>query len=284
MSNESVNKTLVLGFNKDIGNSEYHDDREYISSSGLKMLYKNPREFHRIYVLNEENKMPNQSALDFGSYLHCLILEPHLEHTDFAVFTGYSRRGKDWEKFRDANASKCIITSSQKNLSDKLMKSYKESSVIIGKHGYEIDVPVSSFFSGGEAEETLCVEIEGVKVKVRFDYRKEFEDYGSINDVKTTAEYISTKAQVEKICASWGYDVSAALYCDAAEIATGKPHEFYYNFLSKKDGACRIYRASDQMLEVGRKKYKEAIRRLKDARETGFYYKNEIEELNSIDF
>jgi len=275
--------TLKLGFNKDIENQKYHDDKEFISSSGLKLLYKNPREFHRIYVLGEDQNSMNQSALDMGTYIHAQILEPHLVETDFAIFEGAMRRGKAWEEFKSNNEGKILLTKSQDALSQKLMKNYREAKVVIGKHGFENEVPVSSFFEDGAAEETLCVVLNGVKVKVRFDYRREFEDFGSINDVKTTNEYISTPKQVMAICRTWGYDVSAALYTDAVAQETGKNHDFYFTFLSKKDGACRIFRASEEFLAGGRRKYQTAIEQLKEARESGIWYKNNIEELGAIE-
>lgn len=274
---------LKLGFNKDIDNQTYHDDREYVSSSGLKLFLKNPRAYYKSYVLNQDQEQINQSALDFGSYIHCRILEPHLLDKEFAVFTGHMRRGKVWEEFEEDNKDKIIITKSQKNSADELLENFENATVILGQKEIEKEVPVSSFFLHGNAEETLCHEIGGIKVKTRFDYRKEFEDFGSINDIKTTNEYVDTKEQVEKICAKWGYDISAALYVDVATEVTGKPHDFYFCFISKKDGDCRLYRASEQMLQLGREKYLKAIEGLSKARKTGVYYENRIEEINSIE-
>ena len=47
---------LSLGVNKNITNQDYHDDREFISSSGLKLLAKDPKKFHKVYVLGEEDE------------------------------------------------------------------------------------------------------------------------------------------------------------------------------------------------------------------------------------
>ena len=42
---------LKLGFNEDISNDDYHNDREFVSSSGLKLMLKDPRKFYKNYVL-----------------------------------------------------------------------------------------------------------------------------------------------------------------------------------------------------------------------------------------
>lgn len=274
--------SLKLGFNEYISNEDYHNDREYVSSSGIKLMAKNPREFHRIYVLNEESSFGNQSALDFGSYVHSRILEPHLTEEEFSIFDGKSRRGKAYEEFLEANEGKTIITNSQKYEADKLIHNFERATVLMGDADNEKETNVSKFFTGGKAEETLCVVLDGVKVKVRFDYRKEFDSFGSINDIKTTSSRVDTPEKAQEVCAMFGYHVSAALYVDAVHQETGLPHDFYFCFICKADGNTYMYKASEQMLEEGRKTYKEGLAALAKARETGVYYKNIIKEINFV--
>jgi len=273
-------KKLTNGFNEKCSNEEYHDDREYKSSSALKLILKDPRQYYKNYVLNEPQNF-NSDALSIGSYAHTRVLEPHLEEVEYAIFTGTRRSGDVWKEFKEANEGKTIITASQKSLVEGMMRSYEEASVKLGSAENETEVMISSFFSGGEAEETLCGEINGYKVKTRFDYRKEFEDFGSINDLKTTAAAIGSASleEIEDICKHWGYDVSAALYVDLAEQVTGKPHDFYFVFVSKKDLGTKIFKASEAMLQRGRDSYLKAIEILKVAESTGVYFENKIEEL-----
>ena len=273
-------KVLIDGFNKDIPNDVYHDDREYKSSSVLKTFLKNPREYYGKYILNEPNNM-NKDALNIGSYCHTRILEPHLVEDEYAIWTGSRRSGDLWKEFKEVveGQGKTIITSSQKSLVDTMIREYEASKVILGAHGNEIEVGLPSFFNDGFAEETLCGELEGYKIKTRFDYRKEFDDFGSINDLKTTNVALKSASieEIEDVCKHWSYELSAALYVDLVEKETGKPHDFYFIFLSKKDYGCRIFKASDEMIERGRKMYKEAIAGLKEAEKTGVYFSNTVE-------
>jgi hypothetical protein len=274
--------TLKLGLNDYITNEEYHDDREFISSSGLKMMLNNPRKFHKEYVLNEGIKGSSNPAFDFGSYVHCAILEPNLLDEEFAIFDGIQKRGKTYEECVSKNEGKTIISRVQAANAQKLIDSFNEAKVVIGPQGHDKEVNVSSFYTGGYAEQTCTAEIDGIKVKVRSDYRKVFDDFASINDIKTTGDNIDTATAAERVCSIYDYDLSAALYVDIFSMVSNLPHDFYFTFLSKKNGETRMYKASEQMLEAGRKKYKKAIELLKEARETGRYYINKIEEINSI--
>jgi exodeoxyribonuclease VIII len=273
---------IKIGNNPEISNENYHADREFISSTGLKLMFKDPREFYNQYILGDMSNAPTGASLDFGSYIHSLILEPEKTDDEFAIWEGAARRGKAYEKFKEENIGKIILTQPQANKAKELLQKYSEAEILLDhpKRGTE-NVMISSFFNGGAAEETFGAEIDGVKIKVRTDYRKEWGTFGSINDVKTTGDYCLAKDDIEKICARWSYDISAALYCDVLEIVTGKPHNFFFLFISTTSGQIQLVKASNQMIENGRRKYKEAIRRLKEARKTGIYFKNEIIEVES---
>lgn len=275
--------TLKLGLNDYMSNEDYHGDTEFISSSGLKMILNNPRKFYKEYILGERVQGSSIAAFDFGSYVHCAILEPHLLDEEFAVFDGIQKRGKVYEECVEKNPNKTIISRTQASQAQKLIDAFNEATVVIGPQGHDKEVKVSSFYSDGFAEQTCTAQIDGVKVKVRSDYRKEFDDFASINDIKTTGENIDTAKSAERVCALYDYDLSAALYVDVFTMVTGKPHDFYFTFLSKKNGECRMYKASEQMLETGRKKYKEAIKKLTKAKESGIFYVNRIEEINSLE-
>lgn len=273
---------INLGLNKHLSNKSYHDDREYISSSGLKLMWESPRDYYNKYVMGISEK-PESAALDLGSYIHACILEPEVVKDEFAIYQGFMKRGKEWDAFETANKGKIILTKNQEQEASKLISSFYNAKVVLGDQKNEKEVDIHSFFSKGSPEETVGAEIDGVKVKVRFDYRKEWSSFGSINDIKTTSYVINKKDQVEKICALLHYDVSAALYVDVAELTFNKKHDFFFCFLSKANNEVRIFKASSQMLEKGRQKYRHAIKLLKEARKTGIYYKNVIEELNAID-
>ncbi len=254
--------TLSLGLNNGISNEDYHADREYISSSGLKLMLRDGKQFHRRYVENISDNM-SSSNLVLGSYVHSLILEPHLTDSEFAVYEGKIRRGKDWEVFKELHSSRDIVTRAQHIKAMELVDEYN-------KNKYATDLIADS-----DSEVSLTVVLDGIKVKVRADSID--VENGQINDVKTSADPVNM-SNVRKTCHSWEYDLSAALYRDAFSEHYGKPFDFNFIFLSKVVNAadCQVFKASEEFLANGRRKYKAAIRKLKAARETGVYYEEGI--------
>jgi hypothetical protein len=209
---------LKIGINK-CDNETYHKDRKFKSSSTLKLFLKDPREYHKRYVLGEEREDTYKSAYDFGSYMHSLLLEPEKTEDEFAVFDGATRRGKAYEEFKEANEGKTIITASQAQQAQDLYNLYHEH---VDTQGLIVD---------GVAEHTLCVELEGMPIKVRADYIKE----GMIIDVKTSSDPVD-KFSAAKTIIRFDYDLSAALYVDAFKKYTGKDHDFIFAFLNKQTG------------------------------------------------
>ena len=269
---------LILGKNPEISNSAYHADREYVSSTGLKLAYKDMREFYNQYVLGDTSKAPGSASLDFGKLMHSMLLEPEQTDKEYVFWHGI-KRGKDWEDFKLKHLDRTILSDSQKDKAKFLCNEFNKQTVLLDYDNKTKEVLLNTFFTKGEAESTFTTEIDGVKVKVRTDYLKHFSDFISINDLKTTGEDDLSKDGVKIICARWGYDISAALYCDVVAAVTGQPTKFFLIFLSTVSGKSRIYKCSDEMLEEGRRKYKIGIQNILQARESGIYYKNEIEEI-----
>jgi hypothetical protein len=208
-----------------------------------------------------------------------LILEPETVEEKYAIYTGKTRSGKAWIEFQEENEGKTILTSSQANMIDSLYDTYKNEKVVIGAHGYDQPVELASFFKKGVAEMTVGAEINGVKVKVRTDYFREFSNFASIQDVKTTRHKVGTPFAAKNVCDELDYDLSVALYVDVVRTVIDKPIDFYFLFLSKANGEVKLFKASEAMIARGREKYLAAIEELKAARASGHYYHNEIQEI-----
>jgi exodeoxyribonuclease VIII len=252
--NEQINTT--------ISNEDYHANRSHVSSSGLKLYLKDPVEYHKQYVLGQSWDVPPalQNAFDFGTYVHAMVLEPHLLEEEFAIYESGCREAFDYD-----NQGKLIMTTGQDANARKMFNNYKKT--VFHPEGK----PISSFFEGGQAEESMFGELDGLKVKIRTDYRKVCKSgFASINDVKTTSKNVNFK-NITKTCEELDYDLSAALYCDVAEQVTGIKHDFFFLFMGKKDYKSEIFRASEEFLERGRVKYKRAIKGIKKSRETGVW-------------
>lgn len=256
------------GFYADLSNEDYHDDRSHYSSSVLKQAIKDPKEFKRIYVDGGERKKMNETALAVGNFCHIALLEPHLLDVETAIFHGARRQGKAWEMFKHENEGKTIITSSQYDMVETMIKEFNATSVDLGGPK---ETPCTEIFKNGFAEESLFQKAHGLGLKVRFDYRLETKDGWVIRDLKTTSRTANTPYEATQICNDFGYFLSAALYCDMAEKATGLKHDFQLVFLSKQDFRTNVYKVSEESLEIGRQQYKKAIKLIKEWKKTGRY-------------
>lgn len=261
----------VKGFHKNISNTEYHNDRTYFTSSALKMILKDPYKFQQTYIDgNPEEETRNTSALDLGSYVHSLILEPHLIQEEYAIYEGVQRRGLRWEAFYAANKNKTIITKNQQKEAEKLLQYFTETEVLLDNNSV---VNIKDFFTTkGNTEETLCGILEGIDCKVRFDYR----DDTRIIDIKTTFESLLNKETLEAVCENYDYDLSAAMYLDMAEQALGIDMEYFFCYISKQGGGVRLAKASEKFLERGRQKYKRALKRIKQCQSDSKFFNSEI--------
>lgn len=249
--------------NTELSNTEYHAESEHFSSSDLKLYLKDPIAFHKQKILGEREPIPAglQAAFDLGTYFHTLVLEPHLVDEEILVVED-SQTLKLKKQIEKPHMT--VITESQKSVGDKMYKAFDKATF------YPEGKKIKTFFQRGQAEESFFGEIDGLKVKARTDYRKSTRKGSSINDVKTTSKLINSK-NIKKVCRELDYDLSAALYIDLVEKLTGKKHDFYFLFVGKKDFKCRIFRASPEFIERGRKKYKKAIEGIKKSLETGVW-------------
>lgn len=230
-------KRLVAGINRDFTNNEYHADLNWLSSSKLKLLNDDLAGFHDQVILGN-HKVLKAPHLDLGSYVHTLALEPHMEHLEYAMFTGWRKAGKDWEAFKadPAHAGKTILSVPQVEQGRLLATALKARPEIL------------ALIAGGESELSICSTILDVPVKMRADYIN--IDKGYILDIKTT----HLPAGVENFrmtMKDYNYGLSAALYAQIAYQHTGKLFDFYFAVASKSDRQWDLYKASSETLSLG---------------------------------
>lgn len=218
---------LILGINPPISNADYHKDKSRLSSSDLKLILKDPAQFYKEKILGQKEEQEEKAHFSEGSYLHSLILEPENTDKEFVVYPGMVKRGAEFEAFKLQNPGKTIISNPQKLRCEQYYKAFKKRK------------EAQQLVKGGFAEHTICVEIEGVPLKVRCDYIN--PDLGYIADVKTSGfpvDLDSFKITVDK----WQYQLSAALYCKAASIIYNKPFDFYFIAIGKTDNNCEVFK------------------------------------------
>lgn len=263
----------------DMSSDEYHSTAGTFSSSQLKDLLGNIGHFVRKHIHKQVEK-EQSDAFDVGTYFHTRILEPHKVATECVVYPGKTRYGSAWEKFKADNQGKAIVTESQKQQAEGLVRAIQESKL-------------SQRYLKGKPEVSLFVElnihqgkiyapyfgkmltpsgwvpgpnkrIEGsyqVFIKVRSDVLGDT----FISDLKsTTGDAECEYAMADKV-EYYNYDLSASLYLDIFWLLNPKLKEFWWLFASKDMYNARPHKADDKVILVGRAKYMYALKRMAEA-------------------
>lgn len=262
---------------KDLPNSEYHKPlfkkKRYFSSSQLKTMLQDPQLFHSKYILGENEALKQSDALVIGSYYHAGVLEPHLLGEEFAIY-GKVRRGSEWDKFRQANEGKDILTEKNLEVAEALIQTTLKNE------------RVNELLLNGEPEVSFFGNLCGLPAKIRFDFFG-FDGYGL--DLKSTGKNARSVYDIQSSVEAFNYDMSAAMYMDlfnvwAEENGARKMTEFFWPFASKTMNNCQVYRAAldSDLIEVGRRKYQRAIELIKEHSENNWAFPDTVEELAPI--
>lgn len=225
----------------EIPNEQYHG-LEGISKSGWFELEQSPLE----YMWSKTHPQPPSKAMDNGTAAHACILEQKAIE-DVAVLQPAEikvRRGKAWDAFSLANASKIILTAKDWNTISGMVEAVK-------KHPrYE------ELLTGGIAEQSFFWKNAeyGFTQKCRPDY---LPGKGTITSLKTTGN--AREWQFGKVAGDFKYHWSACLEMAGVSICTGALHDKYWLYVVEQEPPhqCVVYEhypgdidAAQQQLEI----------------------------------
>lgn len=173
-----------------------------ISASFLKACYQSAYDGYKFLHQPREST----KAMQFGTAVHTMLLEPHLFSEQFAVSEKFDRRtkaGKEAsEAFEAANKGKLVLDEDDAVKIQKIVANVKAFP--------QIQEALDSFFK----EQTFQFEVQGAACKARLDLVDESGHF--IIDVKTTKD--ASSADFAKTMINMNYDLQLAHYA----LATGK--------------------------------------------------------------
>lgn len=285
----------LSGLVYDMPSDVYHGTGGIFSSSQLKDLLDDEEIFYNKYIAKtvEKESIP---AFDIGSYFHTAILEPHKLKDESAVYGGI-RRGKEWEAFKEANKGKAIITQSEQETADTLIRAVKNSPVAMNRINrgqpevsafVTIYVYRSEIYSedgklvlgryGWEPAKEKVNKKEAVKLRLKVRADLLADDF--ILDLKSTTGNAKSKNSMMRKVSDYTYDLSAALYLDIFSLVLKKPmSDFIWTFASKDMGNSRSYMATQDNIQIGRAKWKKAIVKLAFCIQSGWQFEDYLDML-----
>lgn len=183
-------------------NSDYHEDAA-IGKSTLDLIHRDP------HLVEWARKAPTDTskseALNFGSALHSMLLEPDTISTDYVVAPKFDMRtnaGKaEYAEFASANKAKTILSADEYKQLQMMFES-------VMAHPQASELITAS----GKVEQSLFWKDEdtGLPCKCRPD--KYIQDMGVLVEVKSTASIAKFAYSVE----DYRYYVQDPWYCDGS--------------------------------------------------------------------
>ncbi|WP_105618491.1 PD-(D/E)XK nuclease-like domain-containing protein [Cronobacter sakazakii] len=209
------------GIYRDISNEAYHAG-DGVSKSQLDMVAINPALLE--WQKNAPVDTEKLQALDMGTALHCLLLEPEEFSKRFIVAPSFNRRttaGKEEEAaFRKEVSGKGMtVMSAEEGRKLQLMRdsafAHPAARWLLEQEG---DCEASHYWIDEETGE-LC--------RIRPD--KGLKRLPVLADVKKVSDMSRFARHVEEL----RYHVQYAMYCEGAKHTTGEAHSFFFIAVSE---------------------------------------------------
>jgi exodeoxyribonuclease VIII len=276
------------GIDKEVSSNTYHSIPGVYSSSQIKDAWKDVEFFHAKYIKKTVEK-EHIAAFDIGTYFHTAILEPDKLTVECAVYEG-KRYGKAWDEFQAANAGKAIITKTEHETAQALIRAVQRSPVAM-KRLKRGEPEVSAFLKirvyqgaiyaitwkkilgkyGWQDTKSIPAKGTDIWVKTRADLLAE----SFILDLKSMSDNAKDDETIRKTVSNYNYDLSAALYLDVFGAVNQRLiSEFIWTFASKNYVNSRSYLATEKCIQIGRHKWKTAILRIADGIETDWSFED----------
>ncbi|EOC1104620.1 PD-(D/E)XK nuclease-like domain-containing protein [Cronobacter sakazakii] len=209
------------GIYTDISNEDYHAG-DGVSKSQLDLVAINPALLE--WQKNAPVDTEKLQALDMGTALHCILLEPEEFDKRFIVAPQFNRRttaGKEDETafLRDVANMGMTVMSAEEGRKLRLMR---ESTLAHPAARWLLEQE-----SEREASHYWIDEETGELCRIRPDLR--IKQLPILADVKKVSDMSRFARHIDE----FRYHVQDAMYCDGARHTTGEPHSFFFIAVSE---------------------------------------------------
>lgn len=235
-----------------MSNDEYHACPEF-SSSQLKDMNRSAAHFY-VNSISKEAKKEASTAMNFGTLVHTMFLEPDQFENEFVIAPKFNRRttaGKEeaaaWEQ---ANEGKMLVSEEDVDNANRMSENLRSLSIYKAMQNNYGMAEASFFFTDP---------VFGLNLRIRPDWHiapcKAFPN-GLIIDLKTTDD--ARPMAFSRTCANFAYDLSASMYREGFQVAYQTEDKPPFIFLVAERNTpfnVKQYKASDLFLAVGDTRY-----------------------------
>lgn len=233
-------RQLPHGITLGLPAEDYHA-MDGMSSGGIKEILKSPSHFQQS---RRSPKAPTE-FMQFGTVLHCAVLEPNRLPQVVAVIPADAPRGRsnaarEWrDEFRAANAGKIIIEAEAWERIDTMARNVLATDT------------AAEFLVDGDVEPTLIWTEQGTLCRARLDFLH--RDRTVVVDLKMARD--ASPEGFQRAVWNYRYDIQAAWYVDAvtATLDTMPAHYLWCAMEPTPPYAIAWYRAEPDVIECGRR-------------------------------
>ena len=269
----------------DMPEEEYHAS-DALSNSGMKtILHKSPRHYQYQYL---EGNQKDTAALAFGRALHCAVLEPEKFDAEYVIEPDVNMSTKagaseylKWIAGITGDLYFLDSTTKMDEIREQIgeMKQRLKLNIINASFAEMIaDIcasikakrsAVSLLQMDGRNEVSFFCEYDGVMLRARMD--RVLGAHVGI-DLKSCQD--ASPEGFERAAYNYGYHMQAYFYSWIYEQVTGEQmKDFVFICVEKEAPHCvGLYRASPEMLELGKLDVEKAINIYKESQKRGIWF------------
>ncbi|MFC6281169.1 PD-(D/E)XK nuclease-like domain-containing protein [Polaromonas aquatica] len=225
----------------------------------LKPLLESPAHFQaNLLSLNKATK-----AMDFGSLVHGLVLEPHLIGNEFSIYPGIADgRASEYKAFLTKHASRMVVDeptfARARRLAEKILHR-----IVFGR-------AFGDFVNEGTPEASIYVEepTTGLMLRTRLDLYHPEHSF----DLKTTRH--GTINAFIRDAVDMHYDFQAFMYTIARSLYEGRSTPAKFVFIAAETEAPNSIHqitAGQSFMSNGAKKFQEVLSVYSACMQTGFW-------------
>lgn len=233
-------------------NDVYHSHPEGISSSGLKLVERSPAHYRY-----QAGRAPSR-AMEIGTAVHAALLEPQVFADEYVLLKGVKdRRASEYKAAVKVHGSERVLVAT-------------EADQVAGMQEAVLSNPAMSERLNAEGWRELSLFVRdpetGVLVRVRYDL---LTVSGIAVDLKSCQD--ARPEEFSKSIYNYAYDLSAALYTDAFQWATGNPIGAFEFAVVEKEmpHGHKLYLPDETLLQEGRRRYREALNLFAECERSG---------------
>jgi exodeoxyribonuclease VIII len=263
------------GLYENLANDLYHGSPG-LSKSGIALIRECPAKYHWRYILG--NSGETTKAMQIGDALHCLVLEPAIFTSRFAVSPKFDGRTKDGKagkaQFASEHAGKSVINEEEFALIDAManaVHSHPAAAYLLGLGG----ICEESFFWREEftGSDVLC--------KCRPDLR--IPSKRILVDLKSTSKGAGTDAFARTML-NMTYHIQSGHYLDGvSNVLQEQYDEFIFIAVeAEPPHLVAVYQLDRDSVEMGKREAQAMIRLFAKCRMDGYWpgYGDTIQTIN----